>query len=155
MDVRTDRQTDMTKLIVDFRSFAKAPKSKHTEWPMALSWMLTVQRSRSETTIPLASDNWSGNIAARATQSAHNGIGTRWRKLLKMLRLWCIWSVFASVKLTEVEVGKNVPWVFSFEHLAVRLKYRELESIEMWKYLVLILFKVFDGRNFQNLKELC
>jgi hypothetical protein len=28
---RTDRQTDMTKLIVAFRNFANAPKEKHAE----------------------------------------------------------------------------------------------------------------------------
>jgi hypothetical protein len=44
--------------------------------------------------------------------------------------------------------------VFSFEHLALRLKYTEPESIEMWKCSVLILFKVFEGKIFQNLKEL-
>jgi hypothetical protein len=28
-DRQTDRQTDMTKLIVDFRSFANAPRNSH------------------------------------------------------------------------------------------------------------------------------
>jgi len=40
-DGRTDRQTDMTKLIVAFRSFANAPKNSREEDTVATHWLIT------------------------------------------------------------------------------------------------------------------
>jgi hypothetical protein len=38
--MRTDRQADMTKLIVDFCGFANAPKNRRGEWKMGHVWLI-------------------------------------------------------------------------------------------------------------------